>query len=539
MTKALAYARVSTTEQAQGMSIDSQLDRIREYSAQRGLKLVGEYVDRGATGTSDERPEFRRMLEVLLGPSNEIEAVVVLHTSRFMRDVELARRYKRELRRRGARVLAVQQEVSDDANGELMEGIYELFDQHESRIIGMRARAGMKENVRQGYFNGSVAPFGFKVVKVAGPNGKRQKSKLAPDDAECEVVRHIFDRYLAGAGVKTMARELNQRGTDYRGRRWNRDLVLGVLGNPAVAGTYEWGRKDSGKSEAPVTTKVVAIVSPAAFERAQTLREKRDPARSKGGGTHTTQLLGGGLLRCGKCGASYQLETSGKSPHYRYYNCRAFCRAGREACSGYRIATKTLDEAVLRHLADELFTEDRCRALLRDLTGSQSEIRREKAERRKALEEELAGVGSAIQRWCEAFESGTGLADLGTDRLRTLRDRQAELTQALQEARPPPALPPYLFKPAVVARFQERLRAALLGDDQQLARTYLSRLVESIEITDGDVLVRAKAAGVVELMAAKGAKDAAGLVSQTGRSKVRTHVVHWHARQDSNLRPVV
>lgn len=155
---AVAYARVSTAEQAEGgMSLDAQLGAIRSFARQRGLTLVYEYVERGASGTDDGRPEFQRMVEALLAPSNTVGAVLVLHTSRFMRDVELARRYKRELRRRGVRVVAVQQEVGDDPNGELMEGVYELFDQHESRIIGVRTRAAMNENARAGYFNGSGA----------------------------------------------------------------------------------------------------------------------------------------------------------------------------------------------------------------------------------------------------------------------------------------------------------------------------------------------------------------------------------------------
>ena len=96
-----------------------------------------------------------------------------------MRDVELARRYKRELRRRGVRVVAVQQEVGDDPNGELMEGIYEIFDQHESRIIGARVRAAMKYNARQGYANGALPPFGFRFESCTGPGGrlKRRSSK--------------------------------------------------------------------------------------------------------------------------------------------------------------------------------------------------------------------------------------------------------------------------------------------------------------------------------------------------------------------------
>jgi hypothetical protein len=57
-----------------------------------------------------------------------------------------------------------------------------------------------------------------------------------------------------------------------------------------------------------------------------------------------------GLVRCGLCGSSYQLETSGKSLDgatysYSYYNCRKTLRAGKKACAGFRVRVEDLDGA--------------------------------------------------------------------------------------------------------------------------------------------------------------------------------------------------
>jgi hypothetical protein len=48
---------------------------------------------------------------------------------------------------------------------------------------------------------------------------------------------------------------------------------------------------------------------------------------------------------------------------YCYYNCRAFCRTGKEACPGFRIATEVLDAAVLHGLADVVCSDRRGWAL--------------------------------------------------------------------------------------------------------------------------------------------------------------------------------
>jgi DNA invertase Pin-like site-specific DNA recombinase len=498
---AVAYARVSTAEQPEGgMSLDAQLGAIRAYAKQRSLTLVHEYVERGATGTDDGRPEFQRMIESLFAPSNTVTTVLVLHTSRFMRDVELARRYKRELRRKGVRVVAVQQEVGDDPNGELMEGVYELFDQHESRIIGVRTRAAMNENARAGYFNGASPPFGFAIEHVTGPGG-RAKRRLVPDAEEARVVKLIFERYVAGAGAKALAKQLNGEGLRYRRRPWSRDHVLGVLGDRSAIGDYRWGRRESrtGKkrdAHDQVRVSVPSIVDAALFDAAERAREARDPKEPDARhGRPPSQLLGG-LLRCTRCGGRFQLETSGKrdpngKPTYRYYNCSTTCRTGQDACPGYRSSAETLERAVLRFLAEELFTPERCRGFLHDVLASQDTARTASAARRRELEATLADLNARIARWTDAFESGGDLADLGVDRLRKLRAKREEAERALHaEAATVSAPPPYLYKEETLARFTSRLRTAFADPASDLARAYVERLVERIDLGEGDVTVR-------------------------------------------------
>lgn len=118
---------------------------IRRYAQDRGLALEGEFVERGVSGTDDNRPEFRRMLEEIYRPNSEVGMVIVTHGSRFMRNATRARVHKEQLRRRGIRVLAIQQTVSDDPNGHFAEGMFELIDQLESETNGVRTRAGMAE----------------------------------------------------------------------------------------------------------------------------------------------------------------------------------------------------------------------------------------------------------------------------------------------------------------------------------------------------------------------------------------------------------
>ena len=55
--KAILYSRVSTKEQTEGVSIDSQLDRLRSYSKFKAWDIWDEVSDPGYSGKDDNRPD--------------------------------------------------------------------------------------------------------------------------------------------------------------------------------------------------------------------------------------------------------------------------------------------------------------------------------------------------------------------------------------------------------------------------------------------------------------------------------------------------
>ena len=54
--QAAIYARVSTEDQVDGTSLDTQLERCRAYVSGRGWNLAGEFVDEGVSGSLSSRP---------------------------------------------------------------------------------------------------------------------------------------------------------------------------------------------------------------------------------------------------------------------------------------------------------------------------------------------------------------------------------------------------------------------------------------------------------------------------------------------------
>ncbi len=254
---------------------------------------------------------------------------------------------------------------------------------------GLRTSAAMREAVRHGFFPGAIAPYGYRKVGVTTETGAA-RHVLEPEEHEASIVRELYQLYVAEVGAMSVARALNQRGHCYRrGKMWSKDLVLRVLDESAIAGTYFWGRLD-GRTRRPqpqsrwLALTVEPIIAPDLHQLARRIRADREARRRPGRPPSPTMMLAR-LVQCAKCGASCRLELSGKRIEggvykYRYYNCTRACRIGPEACDGRRLRAEVLERIVAEHVADAICTTTRTELLITALgrsgepTASRSQV---------------------------------------------------------------------------------------------------------------------------------------------------------------------
>lgn len=128
MTLAAIYARFSSDSQ-RDESIEIQVERCAQL-IERERWVQGEvYADHAMSGTSDDRPAFRRCVGD--GVAGLFDVLVIYKHDRFARNVEVSRRYKRMLRDAGVRIVSVREgESSDTPDGFLHEGLDELFAEY-------------------------------------------------------------------------------------------------------------------------------------------------------------------------------------------------------------------------------------------------------------------------------------------------------------------------------------------------------------------------------------------------------------------------
>jgi site-specific DNA recombinase len=307
------YARVSTTKQAdKDLSIPDQLRQMRDWCSRKGYSVGKEYVEAGASATDDKRPAFQQMIGDATTKPSPFEAVIVHSLSRFFRDFLEFALYERRLIKAGVKVISITQQTSEDPAGEMARRIFSMFDEYQSKENSKHTLRAMKENARQGFFNGSHPPFGFKKEELDLVAAKGKKKRLVVDEIEASTVRRVFDLYLNGlsgeeVGSKQIAAHFNERGPTLRGAPWTRTRVHNMLADTVYMGEYVFNKKNirtrRWKPEAEwVRVPIDAIVSPAVFQAVKAKRHQRSPAVTPARIVNSPTLLTG-LLRCGRCGA--------------------------------------------------------------------------------------------------------------------------------------------------------------------------------------------------------------------------------------------
>ncbi len=102
--KAVTYLRVSTKEQAEeGYSIPAQAEACRRFIADRSWEVADEYVDRGESARTADRPQLQAML-ARLAEDPSIDCLVVHKLDRLARNLEDHAAVRAALRKAGVQL---------------------------------------------------------------------------------------------------------------------------------------------------------------------------------------------------------------------------------------------------------------------------------------------------------------------------------------------------------------------------------------------------------------------------------------------------
>ena len=219
-----AYCRVSTDDEEQLTSYEAQqvyyTDKIMSNPE---WTMVDVFADRGITGTSArKRPEFLRMIR--LCRQKKVDIVLTKSISRFARNTVDCLKYIRALRELGIAIIFEKENINTlEADSEILITMLGAFAQAESESMSANIVWGKRQAMRDGKVTLQYRRlYGYRKGADGNP-------EIIPEQAE--VVRRIYDQYLAGASlrqIKTSLEADNIPQPEYSAE-WTLDVIKGIL----------------------------------------------------------------------------------------------------------------------------------------------------------------------------------------------------------------------------------------------------------------------------------------------------------------------
>ena len=308
----MIYIRVSTAEQVENMSLETQAELCRNYCLKRGWPVVRLFREEGQSAKSTRRDEFQLMLRFCKDKKNAVGYIIVYDLSRFARNMLDQLSTEKDLLESGVRLVSVLEPTEDSAAGRLSRNILAVMHQFDNDRRAERTVAGMTQGAKSGRFM-FKAPIGY--INVSQKQGKN----LIPDPKTAPLIMKGFELFATGLHQKTeVLKQLNSMGlTTHQGHSVSTQTFDRMLVNPVYAGWVtipKWGMRFQGNFE--------PIVSQSVFDAVQDVLEGRKIV-AKAYERNNSDFPLRVFARCAVCGEPLTGGWStGKRKKYAYYRCR-------------------------------------------------------------------------------------------------------------------------------------------------------------------------------------------------------------------------
>ena len=354
-----AYCRVSTEEEEQQSSYEAQCtyytDKIMRNPE---WNMAGVFADEGISGTSTKkRDNFNRMIRRC--KAKKIDLILTKSISRFARNTLDTINYTRMLRAMGIGVIFEKENINTlDMDSEMLITMLGAFAQAESESLSRNVAWGKRQAIREGKVHVNFNRlYGYTL---------REDGTPAIDSEKADVVRLIFERYVAGDSLRIITYRLNNAGIlNPSGEpEWKSATIRSILMNEKYCGdvlgqkTFKEGviggkvQKNTGQlPQVLIQNNHPAIISRELFYAVQEETKRRTAAKSPstksptGRSSYTSKYALSERLVCGECGTLYRRCTwNGKEQKRIVWRCVSRLDYGKKYCHN----SPTMDEVPLQ-----------------------------------------------------------------------------------------------------------------------------------------------------------------------------------------------
>lgn len=422
------YARVSTEDQArEGMSIDTQLDKLTAYAKLQGWDNIVPFVDEGESAKDMNRPAMKRLIELV--KKGKVARVITMTVDRLSRNLLDMLNFIELCETHHAAYVCISLNFDTSTPiGRMVLQILAAFAEFERAMIASRVKVNMAQIVSKKKRYLAVPPFGYQFDSEG-------RLVIVPEEAEW--IRKAADMFIAGHGYRAIAVFLTNSGVRTRKNKpWSSSTVRGMLTNELYVGKVIWNRRyydKKGRMKWRDDSNWVVAENahePILTEDQWNEIQKRITRKMPRGGEKQMKHRLSGLLVCGHCGykmVARRYGTKGPNKGRTIFVCSEYQKSGR--CQFNYVFEDEAEQELYRTMED--FANGMVNLKTEDLQTATAALHEEFA-RREAL------IDQKFQRQIQAYENGLiSDRDLKIARDRVERERELlekEKARALSEA---------------------------------------------------------------------------------------------------------
>ena len=432
MKTAAIYTRVSSDQQKENKTIDSQVDELLHFAGEQGYVVPQEYIfrDEGYSGAILVRPGLEKVRD--LSAEGQIQAVLIYSPDRLSRNYAYQVVLIDEFASCNTEVLFINSPKADTPEEALLLQFQGMISEYERAMIKERSRRGKRFKAKSGVVSVMCgAPYGYNYIKKTDETAAYYEI----NEGEAVVVREMFRMYTEDfCGIGAIAKKFTTERIPTRKNigRWERSVIWAMLRNPAYSGKACYGKTEHAERQRitkPLRTKggyvarnhcnrekpreewieiaVPAIITQETFDIAQE-RLKSNKLHSQRNTKVETLLQG--MMVCSECGYSLYrtyTETSAKKRIY-YYRCFGsdpYRFEGVRKCNCKPVRQDYLDDIVWQQIQE----------LLKDPTLIQREVEKRVDQTRnaspvlkqkEAILKQRSKLSQSMDKLLDAYQEG-------------------------------------------------------------------------------------------------------------------------------------
>lgn len=304
-----------------------------DYCARNNLNIVKIYKEVVSGESIANRPEMQRLLDDVANGS--YAGVVCVEIERLSRGNQLDQCEILDVFKGSDTKIYTLNKIYDLSKEEIDEEFFEFalfMSRREYKTIKRRLLRGRNHSRNEGYYIGSIVPYGFTKVR------QEKGFILVPEEKEIEVVKTIFNKSSEGYGLTAIAHYLNDKGIKPRfANVWADYLVKGVLTNKTYIGLIH-----SKKNKTWVAGKHKPVIDVDTFELIQA--RLKGSTRVNNRNTLANPLAT--LLKCSECGRTLTRAVNGAGV--------AYLRCVTLKCPNKSAKVEEIEKQLLEEIKEEL-----------------------------------------------------------------------------------------------------------------------------------------------------------------------------------------